>query len=692
MTEQECMERIRKSAESIEVPERILPENIQKGLKHRRTVRAEKQAIAAVMLLVCSVGAIAGYRIFTPPAGQEETAQTTASEQEEEAVQENVSVAEDVRTAGEAVERKDAGALYTVAEDYGEVYDALAKNDTSYVEDFSYRTGEVAIKSNADAIVQNSTAGAGAMQEETAAVSHSETNIQTYGVDESDIIKTDGSYIYVIKKNEIKIVDIRRDRMREAATVGLPSDSASDRIMELYIDGDLMQVILQGEHTTLSRSTDGAYQNAMYQDAAEAEDAAADRIEDVYAMDTSIQTELLTYDIRDRENVKLVGSVEQDGAYLTSRKIGSITYLFTNQRLSAPGMTREEVTITDQAGGWIPIVNGSAIAADCIYLPAEQGSQGLIISSVSAGQPDVAADSMMIVNNNVEPYVSADALYLYGSRYMDGGIYTDIAKFALDDGIIYGIGAASVEGEVYDTFAVNEHEGKLRILTTDRSGSEEENNLYLYDEQMNLTGSLTGIAKGEDIYAARYLGDMVYFVTYRNTDPLFAVDLSDETAPKVVSELSITGFSEYLHFWGMNRLVGIGYETDPETGIQKGIKLTMFDLSEPEELKVLGSCVIENVDGSSAFYNYKEVLADAGENLLGFGVTSYRSGSHDSYLLFSWEDGRFRELLTEELPEELVTGDSRGLYAGDRFYLVNENGITSYDRTQEYQKLEEIAL
>ena len=95
---------------------------------------------------------------------------------------------------------------------------------------------------------------------------------------------------------------------------------------------------------------------------------------------------------------------------------------------------------------------------------------------------------------------------------------------------------------------------------------EAENNLYLFDENLNLTGKIEGLAQGKEIYAARYLGNMAYFVTYRNTDPLFAVDLSDDKNPKVLGELKISGFSEYLHFWGEDKLVGIGYETDEKTG------------------------------------------------------------------------------------------------------------------------------
>ena len=211
---------------------------------------------------------------------------------------------------------------------------------------------------------------------------------------------------------------------------------------------------------------------------------------------------------------------------------------------------------------------------------------------------------------------------------------------------------------------------------------------YLFDENLKLTGSLKGIAKGEQIYAARYLGDMVYFVTYRNTDPLFAVDLSDEKHPKILSELKITGFSEYLHFWEDDKLVGIGYETDPDTGERKGIKLSMFDISNPTKLTTLGTCVIENLDYSPALYNYKSVLVDAKENLIGFAAESYEGDLKSSYFLLSWEDGDFHSLFSESIDSDESLDEYRGIYVGDIFYLVNTEKVVSYDREKEYEMIQ----
>ena len=206
---------------------------------------------------------------------------------------------------------------------------------------------------------------------------------------------------------------------------------------------------------------------------------------------------------------------------------------------------------------------------------------------------------------------------------------------------------------------------------------------------MKMTGKLENIAEGEEIYAARYLGNMAYFVTYRNTDPLFAVDLSDVTKPELIGELKITGFSEYLHFWGKDKLVGIGYETDPKTGEQKGLKLTMFDISDPKDLKELNTVVLKNVDYSQALYEYKAVLAEADENLFGFTTEDYTTGQIN-YLLFSWENGAFKNLLTDKVSDNFSMDEYRGVYVGEMFYIVNRDGIRSYDRKNGYHFCKEL--
>lgn len=724
MTEKELLEKIKSSAEEIEIPESLSPDIIKKKLDAAEakksaqentedkedntfaaTVRkanwhgSRKTVAAAVMLLVCGTGALAVTQLYgtgaegtsagnAEMASADSTAESTGSAEEEGAVSDSI----------EPEEKVDAGEMYVVAKNYGEVYDALKSQKESMWDKLfngsTTGTGyEIAEGAESIGVEENVLESAGAIAEDfdssqstRGEESYSKTNLQTAGVDESDIIKTDGDYIYVVDEDVVKMIDIRGQEMQEYGEINISLRSAADAVVEMYIDGDRLNLIVHRETADLQEEDETTYVTD-----------AMTACKDVYYVNTNVETELLTYDISNRSQPELIGSITQDGAYKTSRKVEDIVYLFTEKYLELPDMTRTQATKEGAIEGWIPTVNDEAVAADCIYLP-KQGEYGLLISSVDVEKPDEIVDNALIVNDYVNIYVSTNAIYLYETDYSfvngvsgTSRVTTEIAKFRFDRGRINAVAAASASGEVYDTFAINEYQGKLRVLTTDWSSSEVENQLYLFDEKLNLTGSLKGIAKGEQVYAARYLGDMVYFVTYRNTDPLFAVDLSDAKNPKILSELKITGFSEYLHFWGEDKLVGIGYETDPDTSERKGLKISMFDISDPANLTTIESCVIADVDYSPALYDYKSVLADAGENLIGFAAQSYggnRSDEECTYQLFAWQDGSFKSLMIEKLGIEDTLNEYRGIYVGDMFYLVNTEQIIAYDRNADYERIQ----
>lgn len=695
MTEKELLEKIKSSAEEIEVPERLSPESIKRKLDRRHFRAGRRIAAAAVVVLVCGMGAAAVYPSLNERTGTEGMAGGMTDAAAENAAGSDMAESAEIAAEETAarVPKTDAGEMYVVAENYGQIYDVLKEQEVSQWDAwFDGATANGAVEESAAAgdmaIAETGSASNAAAdmatekQQETSRqeASYAKTNVQTAGVDESDIIKTDGKYLYVVDEDAVKIIDIQGAEMKEKGEIAAVLSSAADRVVEMYVDGDILNLIVEKEDTGLT--TEKGKSAAGSQGTEEIVAC------DVYYVNTNIETELLTYDISDRANPVLKGSTSQDGSYKTSRKVGDIVYLFTERYIELPNLTKRQATAEGGLTDWIPLVNEKAVAADCIYLP-EQGTCGLIIASVDVENPDSIVDNTLIMNDYVNIYVSTGAIYLYEQDYSGNGISTQIAKFAFKDGIINAVGATSAAGAVYDTFAINEYRGKLRLLTTDWSSAKQENQLYLFDEQLNLTGSLKGIARGEQIYAARYFGDMVYFVTYRNTDPLFAVDLSDEKNPRILSELKITGFSEYLHFWGEDKLIGIGYETDPDSGVQKGIKISMFDISDPANLKTLGTSVIENLDYSPALYNYKCVLVDEGENLIGFAAESYGRGTNkSSYLLFSWEDGAFRPLLSEKTNENAALDEYRGIYVGDTFYLVNTEAATSYDRENEYKKIQ----
>lgn len=206
--------------------------------------------------------------------------------------------------------------------------------------------------------------------------------------------------------------------------------------------------------------------------------------------------------------------------------------------------------------------------------------------------------------------------------------------------------------------------------------------MYVLDEELKTAGKLTGLAKGERIYAARFIGKTGYFVTYRNTDPLFTVDFSDPQHPEIIGELKVTGFSDYLHFWGDDRLLGIGLETDPESGETIGVKLSMFDISDPSDVKEEAKLILEDMQDSRALQDYKSVLVNKEKNMIALTVENYRNTYREDFRVFSYQNGKFASKIQRQLAAGYDAGRDicwRSLFAGDMLYLASAGKTIAFD-------------
>lgn len=636
----------------------------------------------------------------------------------------SIAMTDTQQTVGEAGETEEAehvdvaslGTMYHRASDYKEVYQTLLKGyqqnwiegemsaETSTATSEDKASGNAAKDESADMDLSEGSKEGGK--------DYSTTNLQMEGVDESDIAKIDGSYIYTVEDKYIVITDIRDGKLEEV-TRFLPKDcGAADRVMEIYVDGDQLILVVQGYETSLDGNSkagsdketsdkETSDKETKDEENSDKETAVSDVAKDgafCYKMNGKSTTQIQVYSIVDRKNPEFEGRLIQDGYYNTSRKIGDVVYLFTQYNMTSDVTSyvekkhgvedlKEGNGVSSLAEAVIPKVNGEKVAASEIYLPESSGESGILVSSLDVNKPDKVLDSKLVISGYAQTYISKDALYLYEEDY-DRAMITNIAKFALDEGRISGV--AAVSGYVRDTFAINASDGYLRVLTTDYSTEDEVNALYILDENMKLTGQLTGIAPGEEIYAARFMGNTGYFVTYRNTDPLFTVDLSDPEKPEIIGELKVTGFSEYLHFWDDTHLLGIGYESDENTGNIENIKLSMFNIENPGEVTEEAKLVLKDVDYSEALYDYKSVIISKDKNLIGLVCEDY-SGSRtkQTYQIYSYENGTFKK--QAEIPG--INGvnyeNVRGMYSGNVFYLWINDNITSYDMTDGFKMLKE---
>lgn len=715
MNEQEILTQLRKAAEEIEIPETLKPEQIEKQLQEQKAKQQQENQhlepkkskkiipwrrlgsmVAVLALVVCS----GIYITVTRVDKNSGTGQT-----------DSIAMTDTQQTVGEAGETEEAehvdvaslGTMYHRASDYKEVYQTLLKGyqqnwiegemsaETSTATSEDKASGNAAKDESADMDLSEGSKEGGK--------DYSTTNLQMEGVDESDIAKIDGSYIYTVEDKYIVITDIRDGKLEEV-TRFLPKDcGAADRVMEIYVDGDQLILVVQGYETSLDGNSkagsdketsdkETSDKETKDEENSDKETAVSDASEDsafCYKMNGKSTTQIQVYSIVDRRNPEFEGRLIQDGYYNTSRKIGDVVYLFTQYHMTSDvvGYVEKEYTSV------IPKVNGEKVAAGEIYLPESSGESGILVSSLDVNKPDKVLDSKLVISGYAQTYISKDALYLYEEDY-DGAMITNIAKFALDEGRISGVAATAVRGYVRDTFAINASDGYLRVLTTDYSTEDEVNALYILDENMKLTGQLTGIAPGEEIYAARFMGNTGYFVTYRNTDPLFTVDLSDPAKPEIIGELKVTGFSEYLHFWDDTHLLGIGYESDEKTGNIENIKLSMFNIENPGEVTEEAKLVLKDVDYSEALYDYKSVIISKDKNLIGLVCEDYSSSrTKQTYQIYSYENGTFKK--QAEIPG--INGvnyeNVRGMYSGNVFYLWINDNITSYDMTDGFKMLKE---
>ena len=668
MKDYSVLEKIRKSADSCEIPESLKPENLdleKKGnLRNIYSRGPWKKAAAAGAVLALAV--LAGFLTVNFKGNQGE--QLSASFETAKKMEE---------TAGSAGKEEGAQTLeelYIPAEDYDEICKKL-QNSLSNARSENLLESGTAMGDMAAAEEAAASEAADSGSTVSYAGDYSQTNVQTEGVDEGDVVKTDGRYLYIIREGrEVQIVSIQAGKMAEVAVIRPTLEQSENSILDMYLTGDTLQIICQ------------RYDADMQEDG-----------EDAYYMNYRGITSVCTYDLTDRANPVHVGTTEQEGTYYTSRKSGEYLYLFTS-------VYPQESLIRQYADqgkeyGLIPLVNGETMAASDIYIPKEDdrgGTEYMLITSVNENKPDQIADQKAILESASRFYVSTENIYLERENWESGSTQTAIARFSFSQGKIKGESAGVVNGAVTDDFATNEYDGFLRVLTTqwNDSGSQT-NNVYVLDQNMEIVGKIDNLAEDESIYTARFMGNTGYFVTYRQVDPLFSVDFSDPAHPKILGELKVSGFSEYLHFYGENRLLGIGWETDPETGATKGLKLSMFDVSDPADVKEVDKLVIKNIDYFPGEYNYKALTVSPEKNVIGLAASSYESsGTVNSYMVFSYDEKEgFLTDLTYGLQEggDVSAEEVRGVYADDTFYVADGNNVTAFNMGKGYEKIAELA-
>lgn len=694
MDEKDLLNRIKKSADSVHPPESLNPDQIKDRLEHvtptpgtgkKKKFPIYRIGAAAAVILIALVCVWTVNRI--PNQTQSEMAASGTWDNQDAGMEESLTEAA-VAPENSPAPSGDPGNETVISapntspdgkvvpvENYDVLYHTLAEH-------FPDQSGSVTSEAKASA-----SAGIGGDMESAkemgSSSDYSSTNIQETGVDEGDVVKTDGKYLYILgNDNKLHIIKADGSNLDESASIEFKD--FAETIEEFYISKDTLSLITTTSTTTMQSGSMASGESIVEDDIAWSD--SADAKKDIYSVNRNLITKLYTYDISDRSAPKLTGTTTQDGYYQTSRKTGDYIYLFS-EYTPVIKETREDSTI-------IPKINGKDLPSSDIYIPEFLNSSTyLVVTAIDTNSPDKILTKKAIVSATYLYYVSNENIYICTNDWNGTTNTTQIMKFRYEKGSITPISAAEAKGSLNNSFSLNEHNGYLRIVTTSYSeNTGNVNNLYVFDESLNPCGKLENLAPGETIQSARFMGDTGYFVTFRQMDPLFSVDLSDPEHPKLLGELKITGFSSYLHFYGKDKLLGIGYEVDPDTGIYKGMKLSMFDLSDPSNVKEVHKYIIQDANDSEGLINYKAIMINPDKNLFGFHCRT----DIDNYMVFSYdpEKGFQNQLVysfkgTEDY--SLSINNVRGLYINDTFYLSygkdTQNNILSFDMKNNYSQL-----
>ncbi|KRQ86762.1 Beta propeller domain protein [Caloramator mitchellensis] len=471
---------------------------------------------------------------------------------------------------------------------------------------------------------------------------YSNTNVQVQGVDESDIIKTDGEYIYQVINDRLVIVKAYpASDMKVVNTIKYDTNAFYPN--DIYVNGNNL-IVIGRKYVNINKAEQ------------ESNAAVMKKVINPVIL-TKPVTKVIVYDTTDKSNIKIKRTIEVDGDYLTSRMINSKFYMITNKYVyDYRIMTDIKPSFKDSAfkAGKENVVDFK----DIRYFPGYVEPNYMIISSFDILKPE-KADIQTYLGSGQNVYVTNENIYVAVSEYetpkTEGAsrliaptynVNTILYKFNIAYGVKYAANG-KVPGSILNQFSMDEYNGYFRIATTKGFAWGEgdniaKNNLYILDADLNITGKIEDLAPGETIKSARFMGEKIYIVTFKNVDPLFVIDAKNAKEPKILGFLKIPGFSTYLHPYDETHIIGFGVDTkdvstkdwngnDSTITIQNGLKMSMFDVSDFENPKEMFSEYIGNRGSySELLYNHKALLFSKEKNIFAFPVTVYEAKDREN--------------------------------------------------------------
>jgi len=553
---------------------------------------------------------------------------------------------------------------------------------------------------------------------------YSTTNLQEIGVDEPDLVKTDGRILIAIAQGKLFVVDV----------------AGEARLLGSVDLGDVapLGLFLIGSEAFVIGSAPNMLPEQRLIDPAVGEGIAAEMMPD--SMWWNPMATIVKVDLSDPTSPERVEELTFEGWVVASRAVGdSIRMVVSSSSWQLPFVTPDQVMANgpvfqqNDPNAWTraesialsqnrAIVGASVIEdwfprytlasnggldqikegtlADCDSIAHPEEFAGLGITSIltfDASQGLQPVDSFGLVTDSQTVYASTDAIYIATQKWQDWNVVpelqrdqvaemvtTTIHRFdATDPASVEFTGSGAVAGWLYSQWAMSEHEGLLRVASTTQSpfwGFREASSQSLVtvlepgDGSLETIGVVSGLGIDEQIYAVRFVGDAGYVVTFRQVDPLYVIDLSNPTAPQVAGELKIPGYSAYLHPIGDNLLVGVGQDADLNGQI-KGTQVAVFDVSDPFNPRQVDKLTLPGAY-SQAEWDHHAFLywAETSTLVIPIQQSNGLNWWNGALAVHAGADG-IRTLAEMEQPGYVY----RTLVVGPNLLTLSDTGIQSYD-------------
>ena len=420
-----------------------------------------------------------------------------------------------------------------------------------------------------------STAESGSYSTDT----YSTTNIQVAGVDEADIVKTDGKYIYTIAstpypyayisstdygayaQNIIYIVKADPRDARVVAKITLDNDTYPAGI---FLSEDSSRLVVLASQYQVYAYAQGEQRGMLY------------------PYQSQVNTFINVYDISDKAYPVLARNFTITGSYFNSRMIGDYVYAVVSQSAYVLESGELPLPAVYKGTGVSDIAPSTIYYSDTAYYANIESNYFTYNTFVSLNVKDDAQEptnKTLLMGGASTMFVSMSNIYVTYPTYNEKGQYSSIYRVSVDGSELAFEAKGSVPGYVLNQYSMDEYNGYFRIATNWYGGTQT-NNVYVLNMSLAVVGRLENLAAGENLHSVRFIGDKCYLVTFKKTDPLFVIDLSQPTNPKVLGSLKIPGYSDYLHPYDESHIIGVGKETveasEGDFAWYQGLKLSLL--------------------------------------------------------------------------------------------------------------------